>query len=51
MNTVESQVELRFWLKFVPPLVVAALGWGVPTAGAFLAYFSSKVIGTPSPQA
>lgn len=50
MNTVESQVEPQFRLKLVPLLVVAALGWGVPIAGAFLAFFSSKVIGTPSPQ-
>jgi hypothetical protein len=50
MNTTESQAEPRFRLKLVPLLVVAALGWGVPIAGALLAFFSSKVIGTPSPR-
>ena len=50
MTTVESQVAPRFRLKLVPLLVVVALGWGVPIVGAILAYISSKLIATPSPQ-
>lgn len=46
----ESESEPRFRLKIVPLLVVAALGWGVPILGAYLAYFSSKLFGTPAPQ-
>lgn len=42
MNAVKSQVELRFRFKFVLLLMVAALDCGVPTAGAFSRFFSTK---------
>ena len=38
-----------FRLKIGPLLVVAAVGVGLPYAAAYLAYFSSRLMGTPSP--
>jgi hypothetical protein len=49
MRIAESQVEPRFRLKIVPLLVTAALGYGVPYVAAYGAFFSSKILHTPSP--
>ena len=49
MTASETQAEPRFRLKPIPILVTAALGFAVPYAAAYLAYFSSKFFGTPSP--
>jgi hypothetical protein len=39
----------RFRLKLLPLLIVTALGVGVPYAAAYLAFFSSRLLHTPSP--
>ena len=49
MIAIESQGEPRFRLKPVPILVTAALGYAVPYGAGYLAYFSSRLFGTPSP--
>ena len=49
MTTTQAQAEPRFRLKPIPILVTAALGFAVPYAAAYCAYFSSKLFGTPSP--
>ncbi|HLW73804.1 MAG TPA: CPBP family intramembrane glutamic endopeptidase [Gammaproteobacteria bacterium] len=49
MNLSDVQGEPRFRLKPIPLLVTAVLGYGVPVAGAYAAYFCSKLFHTPSP--
>jgi membrane protease YdiL (CAAX protease family) len=44
-----SPPEPPFRLKFVPLLVTATLGFGVPYLGGYLAFHASKIFGTPSP--
>ena len=46
----EPPAPARLRLKLIPILVTIALGWGVPYAGAYLAYFGSRFLGTPSPR-
>src|SRR6476646_10627403 len=50
MAATENQVEPRFRLKPIPILVTAVLGFAVPIAAAFAAYFSSRLFHTPSPE-
>ena len=45
----EKQPVARFRLKVVPLLIVSVLGLGIPYLAAYLAFFSSKIFGTPSP--
>jgi CAAX protease family protein len=40
----DPQSDVRFRLKLVPILVVAALGFGMPIAAAYVAYFTIKVL-------
>jgi len=40
----------RLRLKLLPLLVVVVLGFAIPYLGAYLAYFSSRLFHTPSPQ-
>ena len=40
----------RFRLRLLPLLVVTALGFALPYAAAYLAYFSSRLLHTPSPE-
>ena len=47
MSEPESAQRLR--LKVVPLLVVTAMGVGIPYLAGYLAFFSSKILGTPSP--
>ena len=49
MTATELADEPRFRLKLLPIIVTAALGYGVPIAAAYCAYFSSKWLGTASP--
>ena len=44
-----TENEPRFRLKLIPILVTAALGFAVPYAAAYGAYFLSKFFHTPSP--
>ena len=37
-------------LKLIPLAVVTALGVGIPYLAAYLAFFSSKLLHTPSPR-
>jgi uncharacterized protein len=46
----EQQSPARLRLKAVPLLVVVALGVGIPYLAAYLAFFSSRIFGTPSPR-
>lgn len=50
MNAVGMLSETRFRLKLVPLLVAAALGVAVPYGAAYLAYFCSLLLHTPSPK-
>ncbi len=49
MTATQAQAEPRFRLKPIPILVTAALGFAVPYAAGYCAYFCSKFFGTPSP--
>ena len=49
MTISTSQVDQGFKLKVVPLLVTAALGYGVPLAAAYAAFYSSKLFHTPPP--
>ena len=46
----ETPIAPRFRLKLVPILVTAALGFGVPLAAAYGAFYCSKIFHTPSPR-
>ena len=50
MTATETQAEPRFRLKPIPILVTVALGFAVPYAAAYAAYFSSRLFHTPSPE-
>ena len=45
----EKQSGPRLRLRVLPLIVVSALGVGIPYLAACLAFFSSKIFGTPSP--
>ena len=49
MNAADIASEPRFRLKIVPVLVAAAVGYAVPFAGAWLAYFCHRMFHTASP--
>lgn len=49
MSTAEISAGPPFRLKIIPLVVTAALGFFVPIAGAYAAFFASKVFHTPSP--
>ncbi len=49
MNVAEMAAEPRFRLKIVPLLVAGALGFAVPLAGGWLAYFCHRLFHTASP--
>lgn len=49
MNAADIASEPRFRLKIVPVLVAAAVGFAVPYAGAWLAYFCHRLFHTASP--
>lgn len=45
-----SPTAPRFRLRILPLVVVVALGVGIPYAAGYLAFFSSKLLNTPSPR-
>lgn len=45
----ETSIEPRFRLKLVPILVTVALGFGAPLVAGYCAFYSSKILQTPSP--
>jgi membrane protease YdiL (CAAX protease family) len=49
MSTTETQGEARFRLKLIPLVVTVGLGFALPLAAAYAAFFCSKVLHTPSP--
>jgi uncharacterized protein len=49
MTITESPIEPRFRLKLVPILLTSALGFAVPYIAAYGAFYSSKILHTPSP--
>jgi uncharacterized protein len=49
MSAAEMSADPRFRLKIVPIAITAALGFFVPYAGAFAAFYASRVFHTPSP--
>src|SRR6202161_908607 len=49
MTATQSDSETPFRLKPIPILVTAALGFALPYAAAYLAFYSSKIFHTPSP--
>jgi uncharacterized protein len=49
MSAAETSAGPRFRPKIIPIAITAALGFFVPIAGAYAAFYASKVFGTPSP--
>lgn len=47
--TQDTPAEPRLRLKLFPLVLVTALGVGIPYLAAYLAFFSSRLLGTPSP--
>jgi uncharacterized protein len=49
MSTAKTSAGPRFPFKIIPIAITAALGFSVPIAGAYAAFYASKVFHTPSP--